>query len=189
MKPTEHLKEEHREIELMFNILQKVCQKLESGEDVSPEHLEQISEFLKVYVDVGHHGEEEDLLFPAIQEADMSKHGGPIELMLMEHNVGRNYVKIVSEAITRYNAGDRIVSGNIVKHARIYIAHMANHIEKEETIVFAMADAQIPKEKQEELLEEFERLENEKMGIGKEEELQKVLHHLEEIYLKPLSGG
>jgi len=63
MTPTEQLKEEHEAIKLMLRILDKVCDKLESGEEVNPEHLDQILEFIKVFADKCHHGKEEDLLF------------------------------------------------------------------------------------------------------------------------------
>ena len=35
-----------------------------------------------------------------------------------------------------------------------------------------------------ELIEEFEKVEREKIGIGRHEELHKILHHLKEIYLE-----
>jgi hemerythrin-like domain-containing protein len=47
-----------------------------------------------------------------------------------------------------------------------------------------MADMRLSKEKQEELLEEFERAESEKIGIGKHEEFHKLLDRLKGVYLK-----
>src|SRR5512137_1052010 len=106
MKPTEQLKEEHREIELMLKILEKACKKLESGEKVSPEHLEKIVEFIRVFVDKCHHAKEEDQLFPAMEEAGIPKQGGPIGVMLLEHDMGRESVREMSEVLRKYKSGD-----------------------------------------------------------------------------------
>lgn len=184
MKPTEQLKEEHEAIKLMLRISEKVCEKLESGEEVDPEHLEQIVEFIKVFADKCHHGKEEDLLFTAMEEAGIPKKGGPIGVMLTEHDMGRGYVKGMSEAVAKYKGGDRKVSSAIVGNARNYIALLTQHIDKEDNILYPMADMHLSEERQKELLEEFERVEREKIGVGKHEEFHELLNHLREVYLK-----
>ncbi|MFC1912532.1 hypothetical protein ACFLXG_05215 [Chloroflexota bacterium] len=42
----------------------------------------------------------------------------------------------------------------------------------------------MPEEKQRELIEKFEELEQGRIGIGKHEELHKLLHHLKDKYLE-----
>lgn len=184
MKPTEQLKEEHEAIKLCLRILEKVSQKLESGEEVNSEHLDQILDFIKNFADKCHHGKEEDLLFPAMEEVGIPKEGGPIGVMLMEHNVGRGSVKGMSEAVAEYKAGDREVSSKIVENARNYITLLTQHIEKEDDILYPMGDMRISAERQEKLLEEFEKVEIEKIGVGKHEEFHKLLDNLKEAYLE-----
>ncbi|MEM3061405.1 MAG: hemerythrin domain-containing protein, partial [Candidatus Bathyarchaeia archaeon] len=82
--------------------MEKVCEKLDSGERVEPGHLEQVLEFIKFFADKCHHGKEEDLLFPAMEEAGIPKGGGPIGMMLTEHAMGRGYVKAMSKAAEEY---------------------------------------------------------------------------------------
>jgi len=182
MRPPEQLEEEHKAIKLMLRISEKVCEKLESGEEVNPEHLEQIVEFIKVFADKCHHGKEEDLLFTAMEEAGIPKKGGPIGVMLTEHDMGRGYVKAMSEAVAKYKGGDRKVSSAIVGNARNYIALLTQHIDKEDNILYPMADMHLSEERQKELLEEFERVEREKIGVGKHEEFHELLNHLREVY-------
>ena len=184
MRPTEQLKEEHKAIKLMLRILDRVCEKLESGEEVNLEHLEKIVEFIKVFADKCHHGKEEDLLFPAMEEAGIPKEGGPIGVMLTEHNLGRNYVKDLSDAVTKYKAGDRQVASKIVENARNYVGLLTPHINKEDNILYMMADMHLSKERQEKLLEEFEKVEHEIIGAGRHEEFHQLLHNLEEVYIK-----
>lgn len=179
MRPTEQLKEEHKAIKLILKILEKACVRLESGEEVNPEHLEQILEFIKLFADKCHHGKEEDLLFLAMEEAGFPREGGPIAVMLIEHNMGRDYVKDMSEDVAKYKASEHEASSKIVENARNYIALLTQHIEKEDNILYPMADMHLSEDKQRELIEEFEKLERERIGIGKHEELHKLLHHLE----------
>jgi len=184
MKPTEQLKEEHKAIKLMLRIAEKVNEKLEAGEEVNPEHLEQIVEFIRVFADKCHHGKEEDLLFVAMEEAGIPKEGGPIGVMLAEHDMGRSYVRGLSQAVARYKAGDRGVSPAIIENARNYVALLSQHIDKEDNILYPMADMHLSEAQQEELLEGFEKVEREKIGPGRHEEFHKLLDHLQEVYLE-----
>ncbi|MGB9773472.1 MAG: hemerythrin domain-containing protein [Bacteroidota bacterium] len=184
MKPTDQLKQEHKAVKLMLEILEKMCHKLESGEEkINLSHLDQTIEFIKVFVDKCHHAKEEELLFPAMEAAGIPREGGPIGMMLMEHDIGRNYVKNLSEAVDKYKAGDNRASAGIVENARKYAELLAQHIVKEDSILYPMAEATLPEEGQEKLLEEFERVENERVGAGKHEEFHKMLSTLRDIYL------
>ncbi len=184
MRPTEQLKEEHKAIKLMLQILEKVCEKLESGEKLNPEHLEKMVEFIRIFADRCHHGKEEDLLFPAMEEAGIPREGGPIGVMLAEHNLGRDYVKGLSDAVVKYKAGDHQVASKIVENARNYVGLLTPHINKEDNILYMMADMHLSLERQEQLLEEFEKVEHDIIGAGRHEEFRQLLHHLAEVYVK-----
>lgn len=184
MKPTDVLKEEHKAIKLMLRVLDVVCNRLESGERVDHEDFEKILKFIRIFADRCHHGKEEDVLFPALEEVGIPREGGPIGVMLMEHDMGRSYVRAMSEAIARCKGGDVKAISNIISNARNYIALLTQHIEKEDNILFLMADNTLPEEKQNRILKEFERIEHERIGIGKHEELHKLLHRLKESYLE-----
>ena len=147
-------------------------------------HLERIVEFIRVFADKCHHGKEEELLFSAMEEAGIPKEGGPIGVMLTEHDVGRGYVRGMSEAVAKYKAGDHQASSAIVGNARNYIALLTQHIDKEDNVLYPMADMHLSVEKQEELLKEFERVEHERIGVGKHEEYHKLLDHLTQVYLE-----
>lgn len=60
---TERLREGHKAIKSMLEVLEKVCEELELGEKVDLKHLRRILDFMKTFADKCHHGEEEDLLF------------------------------------------------------------------------------------------------------------------------------
>ncbi len=183
MKPTEELREEHKGIKLMLRIIEKVCQKLESGEKIDSEHLNQILEFLSIFADRCHHGKEEEKLFPEMERVGIPREDGPIGIMITEHNAGRGYIKNMREAFHTYKTDEREASSKFVENARNYITLLTQHIEKEDNIFFPMADARLSREKQEELSKQFEKVENERIGVGKHEELHKLLGVLKDIYL------
>lgn len=184
MIATKQLTDEHKSIKLMLNILEEICKRLESGEKVDLDHLDRIVEFIKVFADRCHHSKEEDLLFPAMEEAGVPKEGGPIGVMLTEHDYGREYVRGISQAISKYRSGDTEASVDIVKNAKGYIELLTQHIYKEDNILYPIADKFLSEKKQEELYEEFEKIEKERIGEGIHERFHELLHYLQDIYLK-----
>lgn len=183
MKVTEQLRDEHEGTKLMLRILEKVVAKLEAGQDVDTAHLDQILEFITVFTDQCHHGKEEEFLFPALEEAGIPKEGGPIGVMLREHDMGRSYVRGMTDAAAQYKKGDRGVATRFAEHAKNYLRHLSQHIEKEDKVLFPMADTYLSQETQERLVKDFERLEQEKIGIGRHEEFHRWLHQLKGVYL------
>jgi len=184
MKATEQLKEEHKAIKEMLRVLDVVCQRLESGEEVSAGHLETIVKFLHLFADKCHHGKEEDVLFPMMEQAGIPKEGGPIGVMLIEHDTGRDYIRGLSDGVTRCKGGERTASAQIIENARSYTVLLTQHIDKEDNILYPMGDSHLSARKDQELLEEFEKVERDRIGPGGHEELHKLLHDLAKIYLQ-----
>jgi hemerythrin-like domain-containing protein len=182
MKATQQLRNEHEGVKIMLNILEQVCRQLETDGNLKEEHFNGILEFLKVFVDKCHHGKEEDLLFPALITAGVSK-DGPIAVMLQEHEMGRNYVKSMSDAYAAYASGNESASKTIRKNALAYITLLRNHIEKENNVLLVMADSLLSEKTQTELFEGFERIEEERIGAGKHEEFHGLLKKLSKMYL------
>ncbi len=172
----EQLRNEHHAVLLALEIIGKICQKLEAKEKVNPKHQEEILEFIKIFVDKCHHGKEEDLLFPAMEKVGIPREGGPIGMMLMEHDMGRGYAKGMRENISN--------PGKFIKNARGYIELLKRHIDKENNILYPLADANISQTKDSELLKKFDRLELERIGPGKHEEFHRMIEKLERIYHK-----
>ena len=180
----DRLKEEHQKILLMLQVLEAVCKKLEAGEDVNKNDLNKMVDFIKIYADKSHHHKEEDLLFPAMVEAGIPKEGGPIGVMLAEHTMGRNFVQGMSQALEEFPSGSADASPKIVSNARGYIDLLTDHIYKEDNILYPMAEMHITAERHNELLEEFEQVITDKIGIDKHKELIETLNQLKDTCLK-----
>ena len=180
---TEQLKKEHAAIETMLKILEAVCGRLQTGEKADPAHLSQIVEFFHVFADGCHHGKEEEIFFPALEMAGIPKEGGPIGVMLGEHDRMRGLMRDLAEAVDRHRAGDSKVHAVIVRHASEYATMLRRHIEKENNVLFKMAEMHLSPDEEKELFERFESMETDKIGPGTHQRLHEVLEQLEGIYL------
>ncbi len=182
MKATRQLRDEHEDVMLMLRILGEVGRRFNVGESVNPDHFAGILEFLKVFVDKCHHGKEEELLFPALVHIGIPQ-DGPIAVMLYEHEMGRKYIRVMTDAFERYHFKDSSAAAAIAQHVVDYIELLTDHIDKENKILFAMADDRLSPEKQNELFDGFEKIESSRVGPGKHEEFHALLTGLREIYL------
>jgi len=176
---SQELVNEHNAILQALNVLETICVKITSEGSYDKKDLEDILDFLKVFADKCHHGKEEDLLFPALEEAGMKKEFGPIAVMLSEHVMGRGFIKQMDEALN----SNPLNTAGFVEASENYIYLLRAHIQKENQILFPMGDQRLPEAKQEELLNKFEEFESEVIGNGKHEEFHAMLNKLQNKYL------
>lgn len=183
MKPTEILKEEHQLILVMLKVIEAVCKKLDQGQTVSTDHLASIIDFIRNFADGCHHAKEEKLLFIALEKAGMPRSDGPVAVMLREHELGRTFVKGMDNALQLMKKGDASAAKTFAENARSYIQLLWNHIDKEDHVLFMMADQRLSLAAQNELTEGFERVEREEVGVGVHEKYHALLHQLRDAYL------
>lgn len=178
MSATDLLRKEHDAILKMLDATQAVGQKLIRGEKVTPDTLNGILEFFRLFADRCHHGKEEDLFFPLLEKKGIPRNGGPIGVMLSEHDRGRKFVHEMELAASQF-ADSPGVSGQRWAQAALEYTHLLReHIAKENTVLFPMAESLLTNEEQERLAREFERIEIEKMGVGTHERLHARMKQL-----------
>jgi hemerythrin-like domain-containing protein len=182
MKATKELKDEHGGIKVMLAILGKVCERLESGQGVEPAHLAEILEFLKVFVDRCHHAKEEDHLFPAMEKAGIPNDGGPIGVMLLEHQAGRDFIRGMTNAAGAMSEGDPGAATRFAANARSYTDLLLQHIDKEDNVLYPMAEARLSGDADGALAAAFEKVEEERVGHGRHEEFHRMMDRLKSIY-------
>ena len=183
MKATSELMKEHEGITLMLNIMSKVSDNIQKNNVLNSDHMEKIIEFLKVFADKCHHGKEEKLLFPELERNGVPKDGGPIGVMLYEHQVGRGYIKNFVDAFNKFKEGDNKALTQIADEMKNYVNLLTSHIHKENIILFPMADKVLNEKLDNELFTKYEKLEEEEIGHGKHEEFHQLLEQLKSIYL------
>lgn len=167
----------------MLAVIGKICDMLDRGERVNPAHLDQAIMFIREFADRCHHTKEEKHLFPAMESVGVPRDGGPIGVMLSEHDEGRQFVRGMASASAGYRNGNTNAAAGFTGNARSFIALLSEHILKEDNILFMMADTHLTPEKQAELASEFDRVEREEIGVGRHEEFHRILHTMKNIYL------
>ena len=122
-------------------------------------------------------------------KAGIPNEGGPIGVMLGEHEVGRAFVRGLAQGIEELEKGQPQACDHIATNARGYVALLRQHIDKEDNILYMMADMHLTPAEQKRLLVEFERVEEERVGHGKHEEFHQLLHRLRDTYLEAGAGA
>jgi hemerythrin-like domain-containing protein len=179
MSATEALKREHRVIERMLSILEASAAKVDAGEELPKRFFPRVADFIRNFADRCHHGKEEDNLFPAMEKRGIPRQAGPIAVMLTEHDQGRAYVREMDEAGQQFASGDKTALRVALDNARGYAKLLRQHIDKEDNILYQMADRVLTTADQQELLSKFEEVERERIGAGKHEEYVKLVEDLE----------
>jgi hemerythrin-like domain-containing protein len=185
MNPIEELKTEHRAIESSLKILSAICDRIEQENLLSnPEHIDGLIDFFRTFVDQCHHGKEETQLFPALEARGVEREGGPIGVMLTEHEAGRAFVRDMAVSMGQYREGNSEALMRLVHNARSYIDLLVNHIQKEDGVLFPMADQRLSEETGRRLADAFDRIEREEVGEGRHEAFHSMLEKLGEFYAR-----
>ncbi|MDP4267152.1 MAG: hemerythrin domain-containing protein [Bacteroidota bacterium] len=183
MKATEHLREDHGEIMLIMKILEQISNKIEILNTIDEDDLEKCIDYLKIFVDKCHEGKEETILFPELVKGGIANEKGPIGVLIQEHLLEKDYVETLSDEFRKYKKVNRSYSKLISKSIRGYIFLFSGHIQKENNVLFPMADQILNYERQERMLTEFIEFEKRKIGEDRHEELKKELKILKNKYL------
>jgi hemerythrin-like domain-containing protein len=156
MRPTEVLVAEHDVIEQAIAALNGAGERLLAGDHVPASFFLEAVDFVRNYADLRHHGKEEALLFPALEQHGIRNEGGPVGVMLTEHVIGRQLVAELETAARKYEAGDDSARAQIASASRQYAQLLSAHIYKENNILFMMADQVLDSPAQTELRARFE---------------------------------
>jgi len=175
-KATALLSDEHRVIERVLAALEKLTEK-PATDFLAPWN--KALDFIRHFADQCHHIKEEKVLFPAMEAHGIPNEGGPIGMMLMEHEEGRAYVRAMFDALGKIAAGDPSAQAALCDNAKQYLRLLREHIQKEDDILFRMADEVIPEDEQKQLLKSFETHEAEEMGAGVHGKYLKIAAELE----------
>lgn len=179
MKATDILSSEHRVIERVIAALETASTQLDSGRPVRPGFFLDAADFIRGFADGCHHAKEEGVLFKAMTANGLPRQGGPVGVMLAEHEQGRSFTRAMRAAAERLQGGDVAAAGDVIGNARGYAALLRQHIQKEDGVLFPMANQIIPAGQHEAIFEGFETVEHEETGAGVHEKYLELAEKLE----------
>ncbi|MGI6174991.1 MAG: hemerythrin domain-containing protein [Christensenellales bacterium] len=167
-KATQDLRKEHEAILYVLRILDQMMLS-DTDEQALLSYYDEVVYFLKIFADKCHHGKEENYLFKELVRKGVPDEGGPVGVMLQEHAQGR-------DLIARMGLSHEKKDIDGFHHAaEQYRDLLRSHIEKENNILFPMADNVISEQEQAAMFEQFERFEENVIGHGVHEKLHAMI--------------
>ncbi len=152
------LKEEHKNILKVIEILIKEF----NNEKIDYKVIERCIKFIRNYADSLHHTKEEDILFKELSKKGILTHCNPVEQMLYEHDLGRKFVKGMIGGLKKKN--DEKISENAMKYAEL----LKEHINKEDIILYPMAEEVLSDKVKKMMTKKFKEIDNERVEEIKE---------------------
>lgn len=149
------LMDEHRVIERVLDSIERM---FEAGAFDRAFMLKAV-DFLKGFADGCHHAKEEQCLFPELERSGVPRQGGPIGCMLHEHDEGRTCIRAMLAGIDAAANGDGAALAEVRNASLDYVALLRQHIQKEDNILFVMAERFLNTAQKSQLLSAFEHLE------------------------------
>jgi hemerythrin-like domain-containing protein len=175
MEPIKKLMDEHQVILRGIDILEEAITFLNDGQNVPPEKFRKLIDFIRNYADKYHHAKEEDILFVKMRDSGFPVNGGPIEVMLVEHDQGREHIKGLEAGVELLEQGDGQGKNKIIENSVSYAALLRSHIHKEDNILYPMAVNSLGQDVINTMIPDFEKVEQAQAGV-------------EEKYIKLLDG-
>jgi hemerythrin-like domain-containing protein len=176
---TQNLENDHMQILRLIEVMERITQ----SESPNVEHLETIVNVIREFADGLHHTKEEQLLFPLMIQKGFSIETGPIAVMLHDHAEGRNYVKGMAEKILLYKQGETTALKVIYSNMLAYADLLKNHIEKENKVLFRMADNAFTPAEQESLILDFTKVEYKRESGKSKNDYVLMIDNLAGIYV------
>ncbi|MFH2055474.1 MAG: hemerythrin domain-containing protein [bacterium] len=188
MKPTQILSGEHRIIEVLLDCLEELTGQALQSHKLDRQPALQIIDVIRNFADKCHHGKEETHLFAKLSDKGMPRESGPVGQMLREHEQGRAFVQTMASSMEAASQGNADALRQFVAGARGYVELLRAHIQKEDGVLFPLADRVLSEAEQETLSGAFARVEAEHMGAGTHEKYFAIAEALAAEFGLSLAG-
>lgn len=105
----------------------------------SPKMVGELITYLVEYVDGCHNKKEENHLFPLAEQRGIPRHGGPLAVMLSEHEQSKRMLADLKPLAEAFAAGDATKLDELRRAFHDYAELLKNHFWKETDILYPMA--------------------------------------------------
>ncbi len=147
---------EHREIERLFDVMRKESAIMENLGKPNLKFIDIMTDFFVTYIDMVHHGKEENILFEALKKKNMRlEHKKLMNELLDEHKRGRRVVEGIISAAESYTPGDKGIVADLKSYFDEFLDIYVNHIKKEDENFFIPVMAYFNKEEKDAMVQKF----------------------------------
>ena len=138
MTAIDALTNEHRVIEQMLIVLERLASLVDRDGDRSVQLLKELADILEQYIDVLHHTKEERRLFEIVIERGLDTAGGGVSTLIHHHDTGRTQLRDLRGELHRLALGDRTASAACAVTAHEYAEFLRAHIRMEDEDVYPL---------------------------------------------------
>jgi len=178
------LMKEHRLIERALDAMDGWVMTLNPGSESDDKaELARFVTFIRGFGDAYHHSKEEDILFVAMVENGFPRQAGPIAMMLHEHDLGRSLVSVLDGLAQQATTWSKEDHGTLARTARELSTLLRQHIQKEDQVLYPMADARLPEPVKQEIFRRFQAFEEQQTSSGEHQRLRALGDALIEAHI------
>jgi uncharacterized protein len=169
---------EHEMIERAMAVLKAHLEKIDAAVK-APLQMQRAIDFLLVFGDKMHNTKEEKFLFPLMAQKGLPVEGGPIGVMLMEHDMERKLLQKMLTALPDLPEAPTSARHKFAAEGFEYLKIRAEHIWKENDVLYAMGRKVFSDEENIVLLKEFKTLDQQTYGKEARQHYEQMLAEVE----------
>lgn len=182
MKPIGPLMWEHRLIERMLHLVEKMIEKINTETSFDPVSIDVVVDFIRTYADRTHHGKEEDILFRDMKKKPLSKdHEHIMNELVEEHVFARKTVGRLIRAKEDFLKGNTAALSEMTDCLKTLTEFYPRYIEKEDKHFFFPIMEYFSKDEQNIMLAEFYEFDRNMIH----EKYNKVVEAVEKAVMNP----
>ncbi|MCP4337892.1 MAG: hypothetical protein GY799_03170 [Desulfobulbaceae bacterium] len=151
--PMQLLVNEHVVIKRWLALIPSVIEKIDLTTDEGLQIMVEGIDLIRSYADRLHHAKEEDILFTYFDDSEKI-----FQVIYEDHRMARNHVKEMLTAMEKKDIP------SLSQHLTAYTILLAEHIKKEDEILFPWLDRQLTHDQVDELAKKFNQ-EDQKLGV------------------------
>lgn len=176
----DYLVAEHELIERSMAVLKTIAEQIELDEDINLVQLSRSIDFLLNFGDKIHNKKEEEQVFPLMAQKGIPIEGGPLGVMLKEHEEERSLLTKMSAALPGFNTLSFEEKIEFKEEALEYLKVRADHIWKENDVLYPMGRQAFADSDNTALLESFDKINSETYGKNAFEKFNAMVAEVEE---------
>lgn len=175
---------DHEQTEQVIDALEKKWLEKKPAVETVQKAMRYFSEF----ADACHNQKEEQHLFPRLSAAGIPRQGGPLGVMLTEHERSKQLLAEFCDLGQRYVAGEAALADDLVKVFLEYGTLLKGHYWKENDILYPMGRKVLGVEEEAAIVQGIEALEA-ALGADTRKAYQKLAREITEGMLEDLSAA
>jgi hemerythrin-like domain-containing protein len=149
---SEVLRNDHKQIRRLENIVVKCYTELNQGKDIPFSDMEKMTSIMSEFLDAIHYSREEDQYFPCVVSYDSLKE--EIRAFMIEHEFGRRIATNISKYLQMWKKGED-KREPVSRYLHAYAVYLNDHLTKEDKFFDTAQNQILSKEEEQMMYEEF----------------------------------